>query len=225
MSYSCYISFKSLNAEDVYPFLQRFKKLTLSSLEDIAKEEFPYCPFVRKHLMVKKDFDEITLDEIEEGRNWMTNSVFKHRYFYDKDNKLLGVYGVPTAVRSIFDGTVYFQNSCDQNYDRKDWEGIAPFEAIYDKYMNLSFDELVSAYEKDGNSFVNDYLNATIAELDYCRKALCYKEIWDNISYTLFDDDEVLYLSIFGYRDYTTAQKFLKYCHEAELDWEKKNIF
>ena len=99
-----------------------------------------WCPSVKKRIG-KIDYKELTVDETDLDREWFCR-VFTHRFFYDDEFGLLGIYGVPTVSRKLFDKTVYFQNSCDQDYDFKDWEGIPEFENIYNKFMGLTVEEL-----------------------------------------------------------------------------------
>ena len=48
-----------------------------------------------------------------------------------------------------------------------------------------------------------------------------YKEIWDPISETLFDDETALYLSLYGPYDIMRQNVFLSCCYEKQVKWEE----
>lgn len=54
-------------------------------------------------------------------------SLFNFRFVYWKEYELLGMVGVLPEDGPKPDGTVYFQNSCDQNYSLSEWPADIPF--------------------------------------------------------------------------------------------------
>lgn len=105
MSYSCEISFKEINPEDVYDFLVALKNKLIDNIENIAKDNYMYAPFVRYQ---HKPYTKLeNYSEIECNNSWV-KQVFTYRYFYLKDYCLLGVYGLPNSVQNLFDDTIYF---------------------------------------------------------------------------------------------------------------------
>ena len=46
MSYNCEISFKEINPEDVYDFLVTLRNKLVDNIENIAKDNYTYAPFV-----------------------------------------------------------------------------------------------------------------------------------------------------------------------------------
>lgn len=221
MSYSCSISFKEISAEEIMKFLVKFKHECVEKIEEIAKEECAWCPFIRKNLNIPDNAADIPKEEWKEAENWTKNSIFKFRYFYK--SSLLGVYGVPKSVRHLFDKTVYFQNSCDQDYDFEEWEGIKQFENIYKKWMTVDVDIIKEKYNKDiacgsvGNDFDSEYSDVTekADKLIYWRKSFCYEEIWKKFEDTLYNDDDAIYLSLFGYYDVLAVNRFVKSCFDS----------
>ena len=135
MSYSCNISFKQIEADEIYEFFQQFKKAVGEHMKEIAEDNFLWVPYIRHHLSVPEQWSDVSREQRNEAEFWATRGIFSFRYFYDKELKLLGVYSVHDCLQDMFDGTVYFQNSCDQNYRRKDWKGISAFETIFDKWQ------------------------------------------------------------------------------------------
>jgi hypothetical protein len=226
MSYSCFISFKQMEASEIYPFFKELKKKAVEKFEEIATSECHFCPFIRNELYLPDDFMDIPKAKRTEAKEWAANAVFKHRWFYDENLKLLCIYSIPNALRDMFDQTVNFQNSCDQNYSREDWEGVKALEEIYDKWMNMSEEEIVAKYNRrwNGNNFAEDYQSCKEEWLDYYRKDFAYEEIWDMFEYTLYDKDAV-YLSLFnvnGMDDLKPISQFVKLCYEKYKNWEKQ---
>ena len=224
MSYNCYISFKQLESSEVYPFFQKFKKITLERMDKIAESECFYCPFIKNTFELPEEFSEITKKEKQEAVDWAIKHVFNKRYFYNEDLKLLGIYGVTPSLRDLFDQTVCFQNSCDQNYDRKTWEGITIFTDIYDKWINVPESEIIQKWNNDnpGLNFEKEFEDNIEKYMLYYRQSYCYDEIWSMFENTLFNDNDVVYLSLFGPYETQNMKKFVKLCYEKYREWEKK---
>lgn len=151
-----------------------------------------------------------TLENAEELERkteiWAKNHVFKYRWFYFADKKLLGIYAVPTSVYHLFDSTLQFQNSCDQDYDYDYWNDIPLFKSIADKYRYMSNDEMIKEYEKRRNEkWVSE---DSVSE--YYIKTFIYDDIWDMIENTLYNDKEILHISLLGEYDYFITEKFFK---------------
>lgn len=220
MSYSCYISFKKIECKDIYKFLQEYKKFIIEHLDEIAEEEYTWCPSVKKRIG-KIDYKELTVDETDLDREWFCR-VFKHRFFYDDEFGLLGIYGVPTVSRKLFDKTVDFQNSCDHDYDFKDLEGIPEFENIYNKCMKLTVDELKSKIDY----IDDDYIKEKGEEgLDYYRRSSAYEEIWKRYEWSLWNDNDVIYFSLFNlWEDIALARTFTINCYKLKNKfWDELN--
>lgn len=214
MSYSCEISFKQISGDDVYEFLQKFKKENINHLEEIAEDNFIYSP-ISKKIFKYDDLKEIPDALKTETEEWAKNNIFKFRWFYNKELQLLGVYSVHKSVQYLFDKTVYFQNSSDQDYERSDWEGIKIFENIFDKWINTSVEDIKKLYDED-ERFDDDFNNEFS---DYLRKEYAYKEIWKHFEPTLEDDSSVLHLSLFGYYDFHPVGKFCYYVFKKYKAW------
>lgn len=203
MSYSCYISFKQLAGDDVYNFFLDLKKEAVSHIPDIAKQEYMFSPLCRIQ-EIGKPF-QWSEDIKEKTENWAKQAIFHYRYFYNKELQLLGVYSVPDCMQNLFDTTIYFQNSCDQDYEYTTWKGVPYFEMVVEKWSTASEKEVKNWYtEKENRTWdADDWF-----DLDYFRKTIVYKEIWEQFRESLFDDDAVVHLSLFGGYDYGHMKHF-----------------
>lgn len=215
MSYSAWISFKTIEAEDIPEFFLSIKKDCSSKIEELAEDMYMWSPYDKR--LVDPNLDRFDLFDKYKGLHeevdlWIYR-VFTFRWFYLKEYKLLGIYGLPTRVRDLCDCTVYFQNSCDQNYDYDEWKGIPLFESIVEKWKAIP-DEYF-AEDTDGS----------ICDAEYYRQTAVYKEIWDMIEYTLEDDSSITYISLFGYWDsisYNFGIYVWKKYVENMKKWEKE---
>lgn len=226
MSYYCSISFKKLDPSEIIPFFQNFKQACKEKMVEIAQREYSYCPYIRSNLEVPESFVEVTQAQKQEAIVWADDAVFKFKYFYDAEFQLLGVLGVTSALQCLFDATIDFQNSTDQDYKRFVWEGIPQFESLFDAWMQTSDHDVKIAYNMAGDDFDADYDeyaddNAKIKEkLDYTRRTLCYKEIWGRYEEYLWESSKSIYFSVYGYYERNELMTFVKHCHEAQVQWQ-----
>ena len=222
MSYGCQISFKTISADEIYAFFQQFKKACIDNIENFAKENYAFSPPFKRCSWkpIEIDYTEEFCELEKSIETWAKNSIFKFRWFYLKDLKLLGVYSADESLKPLFDCTVYFQNSCDQDYEFEEWNGVAAFEQIAAKYKNMSDDELVKQYrERMGDEWCAD---EHTVDLQYYAKSFAYEEIWKLVEHTLYNDDEALYLSVFGYYDILHMKRFSKAVIDAINEWVKE---
>ena len=203
MSYSCEISFKEINSEEVYDFLVTLKNKLIDNIENIVKDNYMYAPFVRYQ---HKPYTKLeNYSDIECNNSWV-KQVFTYRYFYLKEHSLLGIYGLPSSVQNLFDDTIYFQNSTDQDYDLDTWNKINLFRHVSEKWKNCTNDYIVSTLELDDDQK---------EDIEYFRRSGCYGEVWNTyLKETLFNDDSVVYMSCFHYYDLLYVHQFLYNCEK-----------
>lgn len=216
MSYHATISFKVLKENEIYPFFQRLKKEIAQNIVKIATDEFLYMPSVRyaylyegARVVVKEDADEA----------W-ARGVFTMRFFYLAEHNLLGVFGAPTEAQGVFDDSIYFQNSCDQDYDFGEWKNIPVFAQIAEKWKSATDEEVRAKYfgERNGECDGDDVAN----NLDYYRRSFAYDEIWGMCEEYMWHDEQAVHLAMFGFYDYDPIKKFIRACREEQKKWWKE---
>lgn len=216
MSYNATICFKTIGAEEIYPFFHQFKMLVTEKMDEIAEEEFLWMPSIRHTLFNTLDNDSAKriIDE-----RWAQTSIFTYRYFYLPAHSLLGVFSVPDAGQSIFDASIFFQNSTDQDYEFEEWKGVPAFEAIADKWKNASDETVKKHYEETcGDEWDAD----ENCDLDYYRRTFAYDDVWDLCKTYLNDEDEVVYLALFGHYETWKLNAFCENCKKAYEEWSKR---
>lgn len=197
MSYRCEISFKEICAEEVYDFLVILKDKLIDNIENIAKDNYIYAPFVRYQ---SKPYTKLeNYSDIECNNSWV-KQVFTYRYFYLKQYNLLGIYGLPSSVQNLFDDTIFFQNSTDQDYSFDTWDKVELFKRVAEKWKTCADEYVVRTLDLDVDKK---------KDINYFRRSSCYSEIWNKyISHTLYNDDSVIYFSCLGYYDLAVVKRF-----------------
>lgn len=221
MSYWYEINFKKMEEKDVIPFLRRLKKRLVFDFSEIAKDNYIYCPFVKKHLLdLPQEYSDLVNKEpdvFNASNNWACN-LFTFRYFYDTEYHLLGVFGVPNAVKDLFDASIEFQNSSDQDYESSHWHGVKEFEKTYEQWITKDVDEIKKIYNEKYKplTFDEEYPDPVKAseKLAYYRKSFAYEEIWERYQGELYNDEAAIYFSCFSAsaNDFVVLYRFLSYC-------------
>lgn len=224
MSYCVEISFKQIKSEDIIPFFKEFKEAYIKKIPEIAKEKCMFCPVVAENLHFPASLGELRKDKFETLNclNWANNCA-RFKYFYDKEFGLLGIVGIPECLDEMFDTTVVFQNSSDQDYDRDIWSQIKAFEDIYNKWITKDVDEIRDLYNtQTGFSFDKEYSGVIERSegLMYWRQTFAYQEIWQRYE-SVFNDTESIYFSLFGPYE-TSLYKFLQCCLEEATKTTKQ---
>ena len=222
MSYSCTISFKTIPAEDIYDFLLSLKNKTTESFGPIAENNFIFSPFSKKS---NKEDDKAEMHKaFWETTDWARMHVFTYRYFYLKEHQLLGVYSLNEEQQELFDCTVYFQNSCDQDYEFTEWQGVSWFEEVAAKWANATDEAVLQKYkEKYNEDFGYDYEGYAPERLSeklmYYRRTFAYKEIWELIEPTLYHENGAVYVSLYGGYELSTLSEFATQIKDKYYAW------
>lgn len=231
MSYNASISFKTVPPTEVYPFLVSMKNgCTKEVIKEVAEENVFYSPLSKVPFELREKLAELPQKEIysyhprglsdEERKNYSRAcaetetwfyGVFKYRFYYMSAEQCLLVYGVPKSLQHLFDNTVYFQNSTDQDYDWSEWQDCPWQKQIANKWQRVSRDELIN----QGSLQLEESDVQSDERVEYYRKSCCYSEIWNRIEFTLYKDSEVVYFGLFGPYDYDQRLCFLRHTQEA----------
>lgn len=214
MSYGATIHFKSISAEEVYPFFQKLKTALAEKFEEIAKDNFLWMPSIRNAHRYKDISPEAKMDI---DRAWVLDCLFKFRYFYIPEHCLLGIFSVPREIEGLFDNVTYFQNSCDQDYDFDEWNGIPIFEQIASKWKNTPDKEMALLYAAKGCGKPEE-----LTEFDYYRRSFAYDEIWEMFDQYLFNDELCVYLSLFGGYESFRMSAFVRRCEALYEELEQE---
>lgn len=109
---------------------------------------------------------------------------------------------------------MYFQNSCDQDYEFEEWKGIKWFEECAEKWKVASLEEVNRAHTETYQSSIDEE-----DDLEYYRRWSCYNEIWKRFEYTLFNDSQIVYLQLFAYWDIMDCIRFTNIVVQKVQQW------
>ena len=224
MSYSCIISFKQIEPEDIYDFLMNFKKASQEKKESIVRDSAGLSPMFNEFFLLEKPVHLIYKNKTKEylqlrqkTKDWINNNVFKYPWFYDKQHKLLGFYSIPNELRNLFDGTYHFQNSCDQNYEFEYWNGIKLFEELSNKWKNASNEEIKQAFPERHNGEtweeMMEFHKDEEEEFCYYKKSFAYEDIEETIEKSLYSGND-FFLSLFSNYDNSFLNECIGYILE-----------
>lgn len=182
MSYRIDISFKNCKEKDIYKNLEEFSELVEKNRFEILKNNFWYIPFWRLEKVWEKTKDKW---EVEEAiRKWIAQ-VFKYHFYYSRElQSLCIVYSCDKddEISKWFNGYVYFQNSCDQDYDYETWDFNKKFKEYVEQVKLLEGnDDAFKKLYKELNDDDFDWCEESRKVTDYDRRSLvydmCYKQV------------------------------------------------
>lgn len=233
MSYYTTVSFKKILSENIFDFLGEFKKAVISNLNEVAKVSWSHSPISDKKYPVFEKLQEMDVNVrqnmLDDCEPWISK-VFRYRVTYIKKYQMLAMFGIPSCLAKMFDGTVSFQNSTDQDYKREEWDDIKDFEDIYDEYQNMSISDFSKAFESIKETpltrylDVNDVSEISENELNYTKRSLTYAKIWNLISGVFEDDDSACYISLFSFYDRETVTLFTYCCYKHYANFHQKGL-
>lgn len=90
-------------------------------MEKVIEDNLYFVPSLRNNVNPENWRMAMQADE-----NWLYR-LFNYRFVYWKEFRLLGMVGTLPESGPQPTGCVYFQNSCDQNYELKCWPAKIPF--------------------------------------------------------------------------------------------------
>lgn len=146
-------------------------------IEDMIRDNMLCLPYFRHVRKDKKDDKQWKALAIDASEKTVNGDILSVRFVYFKKQKLLGVCGTyyPEEFKTLFDKFFYFQNSCDQDYERDCYPTIPFFTNIFDDCMKLTPNEIydVIPYAKD---CIDDD-----DSLNYYRRTAAYEKIYNTL--------------------------------------------
>ena len=176
MSYRFGMCFKNVkNKIEMYDFALEFTKKIYENAEEFINLNKYYIPTHNKYIFGEKAYEFNDVD-----RFWLYN-LFNVRFIYWEEYNLLGIIGdnYPKVCLNMIDEKVYFQNSCDQDYEYEEWgNSITFFNNIIEKAKQETPTNLI----KEFNEVYKNYTLKEIEEdIDYFRKSFVYQTIFHQL--------------------------------------------
>lgn len=226
MSYGINICFKNCEPNKVSETLIEFKELLQKNKYELIKENYFWFRQEELYAIMTDIQDKSLKNRIcnKYMEDWIRN-LFSFRFYYSKEIKSI-CFSISTEIKEIkdwFDGEVYFQNSCDQDYDYKEWEFNKTFRKYVTQFKNIKTpEELIEKYKNI--SCLNDYYDYNyIVEpdaLEYDKKSALYEICYDKVA-SIWNKNVNMCFIENEFFDYNTTI-FLKRCLIGLEDVEQK---
>lgn len=169
MSYRLDLSFKNCKPQDVHKNICEFEDLVLKNAEQYIKDNL---------IFIRTDKEKDRFYNTEQVDKFIS-TLFKHHIWYCEEiSALCIVWG--SSVKEIndwFDGYVYFQNSCDQNYEYETWDFNKSFRKISNRIKKMKPDKFVKEYIQSNDYYDEDDKERILKDVDYHKKTFVYETI------------------------------------------------
>lgn len=151
-------------------------QMTEKNIRQAIRNNRYYIPSVRTGYIADKESKNCRADVLADtaDRYWF-EALFTFRFLYWEEHKLLGIIMMPPESASEkWPLSVYFQNSCDQDYPFFEWkEGNIPFFSnAAAKAENYTAEEIRAKFDYE----IED------EDLEYYRRNTCYNNIFEALA-------------------------------------------
>ena len=151
-------------------------QMTEKNIRKTIRDNRYYIPSVRTGYIADEENKNRRADVLADtaDRYWL-EALFTFRFLYWEEHKLLGIIMMPPESASErWPLSVYFQNSCDQDYPFFEWkEGNIPFFAnAAAKAENYTAEEIRAKFDYE----IED------ENLEYYRRNTCYNDIFEELA-------------------------------------------
>lgn len=151
-------------------------QMTEKNIRKTIRDNRYYIPSVRTGYIADEESKKRRADVLADtaDRYWL-EALFTFRFLYWEEHKLLGIVMMPPENASEkWPLSVYFQNSCDQDYPLSDWkEGNIPFFAnAAAKAENYTAEEIRAKFDYEIEE----------ENLEYYRRNTCYNDIFEALA-------------------------------------------
>lgn len=179
MSYGFYMGFAQANSlQEAMAIALEYthSQMTEKNIRKTISDNRYYIPSVCTGYIADEESKNRRADVLADtaDRYWL-EALFTLRFLYWEEHKLLGIVMMPPENASErWPLSVYFQNSCDQDYPLSDWkEGNIPFFAnAAAKAENYTAEEIRTKFDYE----IED------ENLEYYRRNTCYNDIFEALA-------------------------------------------
>lgn len=228
MSYSISLAIKEMPKENMMDFIYEFKQKMLKP-ENAQREielDYIYCPYIRSTYFMEKDCKGCQ-KAMEELTTYWIRGLFEFKFCYiDEISCLVCVLSQksPKEVCDMFDTFVYFQNSCDQDYDYKEWGDISYFKKQIEFIETMSREQFINWYKENIDGFFDE--ESSTSDLDYYRRSAVYELCYQPIEKVVWGNDNCIVVNLtygadYSYLNYKNMLKRFLIQKAEKDDWVK----
>ena len=169
MSYRLDLSFKNCKPQDVYKNICEFEDLLLKNAEQYIKDNL---------IFIRIDKEKDRFYNTEQVDKFISTLFKCHIWYCEEISALCVVWGSDIKeINDWFDGYVYFQNSCDQDYDYETWNFNKTFRRISNRIKKMKPDKFVKEYIQSNDYYNEDDKEYILKDVDYHKKTFVYETI------------------------------------------------
>ena len=228
MSYSISLAIKEMPKENMMDFINKFKQKMLKP-ENAQQEielNYIYCPYIRSAWFMEEKCNGCK-KAIEELTNYWIRSLFEFKFCYIDDIDCLACVlsqESPKEICDMFDTFVYFQNSCDQDYDYKEWGDITYFKKQIEFIKQMTKEQFTKWYKENIYDFFEE--EYATSDIEYYKRSAVYELCYQPIKKVIWGNDNCIIVNLLYEADYSyinyknILKRFLIQKAEKE-DWVK----
>ena len=190
-------------------------QMTEKNIRKTIRDNRYYIPSVRTGYIADEESKNRRANVLADTADlyWL-EALFTFRFLYWEEHKLLGIVMMPSeSVSEKWPLSVYFQNSCDQDYPLSDWkEGNIPFFAnAAAKAENYTAEEIRAKFDYE----IED------EDLEYFRRSTCYDDIFKALAlepwlYNHYTDVPFVTFALQGVQNEAERYRYLQWV-KAEI--------
>lgn len=190
-------------------------QMTEKNVKKTIKDNRYYIPSVRTEYIADAESKTRRADVLADtaDRYWL-EALFTFRFLYWEEHKLLGIVMMPfESVSEKWPLSVYFQNSCDQDYPLSAWKEVnIPFFAnAAAKAENYTAEEIRAKFDYK----IED------EDLEYFRRSTCYDDIFKALAlepwlYNHYTDVPFVTFALQGVQNEAERYRYLQWV-KAEI--------
>lgn len=171
MSYAFQMTFLEVPQNEVLSVCTEIVNRNWENNSQILEDNLVYIPSVRNFCRQDVSIKDYRRSPWKEADYFWLKNLFQIEFLYWETYGLLGVCGIDLPKISRKSVQVYFQNSTDQNYEYKTWNGISVFEQVVKEMLALSEAEILHIAES--------YDDEDKLDIEYYRQTAVYKRIYE----------------------------------------------
>jgi len=171
MSYAFQMTFLEVPKEKVMSVCTKVVNQQWKNSDKILEENLVFIPSVRNCCQQDISVKDYNISPWKETDRFWLKNLFLIEFLYWEQYGLLGILGADLSKLSGKSIQIYFQNSTDQNYEYKEWNGISAFEEVVKEICTLPDTEI--------RKIVSCCDDEDELDMEYYRKTAVYQKIYD----------------------------------------------
>lgn len=231
MSYKIDLAFKEMPKDKMLDFIFEFKEKMLKpdNVEKEIKDNSTHSPYINMAYHIE-DQCKGCRRLVEEATSLWVRDLFEYKFCYIEEIGCVACVlseNQPKEVCDLFDVFIYFQNSCDQDYEYDVWGEIGFFKKQIDFIESMSDGQFIKWYKENVDEFFEE--ENTTSGLDYYRRSSVYELCYQPIEKVVWGNDNCIIVNLtygadFSWINYKNMLKRVLIEKANKEEWIKYNL-